>query len=161
MEKKNDVSIWMPLFIGDWLKDTMDMTTIEKGAYASLLVNMWINKGYVFNSAKSIRLITGLNPRQYSKVWPKLRPFFDLTETSFLCHTKMLAEYQKAIKNKETATNKATLAANERWKRKNQDAPSIASSIPRDGEGAVKGKGITPSIKVDAEAFLLNAPLKQ
>jgi len=41
------VDIWMPVFIGDYLGDTIELSAEEHGAYLLLLMHYWLKKGEI------------------------------------------------------------------------------------------------------------------
>lgn len=41
------VDIWMPIFIGDYLRDTQELTGPEHGAYLLLIMHYWQKKGEI------------------------------------------------------------------------------------------------------------------
>ena len=81
--------------------------------------------------------------RQYVKVWPKLRPYFDVSETNFLYQPKMLTELGVALKNKQTAVNKAIKAITTRWSREKKAYSEYTPSKALTGEGAVNGNDLS------------------
>jgi uncharacterized protein YdaU (DUF1376 family) len=77
-----DGDVWMPLYIGDYLRDTASLTTIEHGAYLLLLMEYWIN-GPLPNDHKKLRAITKMSPTAYKNFIPTMHQFFTLTENKF------------------------------------------------------------------------------
>ena len=58
-DKKTD--IWMPLYIGDYLAETMSFTTEQHGAYIRLLMACWREQGKPLSGTdEDLATITGL-----------------------------------------------------------------------------------------------------
>lgn len=70
---KDKTDIWMPVYIGDYLSDTMHLTVEQHGAYFLLLMAYWKNRGALLES----RLKTIVNINEDS--WTVLEEFFDTT----------------------------------------------------------------------------------
>ena len=60
MSKQDDVSIWMPIYIGDILAMTTRLTTEQVGGLYLLMMDYWKN-GVIPNDTKIIGAITGLS----------------------------------------------------------------------------------------------------
>jgi uncharacterized protein YdaU (DUF1376 family) len=50
------VDIWMPVYIGDYLRDTQDLTAEEHGVYILLLMHYWQRKGDVGSDVKRLAI---------------------------------------------------------------------------------------------------------
>lgn len=55
---------WMPLYIGDYLRDTRHLTTLQHGAYLLLIMEYW-TKGELPTSVTKLRRICNLTSRQW------------------------------------------------------------------------------------------------
>ncbi len=55
----------MPLYIGDYLRDTRHLTTTQHGAYLLLIMEYW-TKGHLPHSDAERRKITGLTRKQWT-----------------------------------------------------------------------------------------------
>ena len=52
----------MPLYVGDYLRDTRHLTTLQHGAYLLLLMEYW-TKGELPKDSEKIRKLCGLTPQ--------------------------------------------------------------------------------------------------
>jgi uncharacterized protein YdaU (DUF1376 family) len=86
---------YMPLYVGDYLKDTRDLTAEQHGAYLLLLMDMWNRSGELPNSAKVLARITGISPKRWPSVWAAIGSLF-IDEGDFLRHKRVDLELQKA-----------------------------------------------------------------
>ena len=112
MPKKTD--IWMPLYVGDYLGDTMHLTTEQHGAYLLIIMAYWKNRGPLRESL--LPSIAKMAPDAWSIAQALLAEFFDTdTVPGKWVHHRIDREIRRAVKNKETNTKRATTAANRRW----------------------------------------------
>lgn len=121
--------VWMPLFIGDYLADTSRLTTEQHGAYFLLIMDYWRN-GPPPDDAGTLAQITRLSPDAWSIAQAKLMQFFSI-ENGVWHHKRIDAELIAAKENKGKAQAKAKAAAEARWGKHSNDAPSNAPSIPQ------------------------------
>ncbi|MCX7170309.1 MAG: DUF1376 domain-containing protein [Proteobacteria bacterium] len=125
MTRKAD--IWMPLYIGDYLSDTMHLTAEQHGAYLLAIMAYWKNGGPL--PVESMATICHLTGDAWSNAQAMLAQFFNLeSKPSFWVHNRVEAELAKARKNKQGAVSKAITAAQARWGKNNSNASSNASS---------------------------------
>jgi uncharacterized protein YdaU (DUF1376 family) len=68
---------WMPLYIGDYQRDTKHLTTTQHGAYLLLLMFYW-NQGPPPDDPALLRRVTALSRDQWRRHWPVLQKFFHL-----------------------------------------------------------------------------------
>lgn len=86
---------YMPLYVGDYLKDTRDLTAEQHGAYLLLLMDMWNRNGALPNNAKVLARITGISPKRWPSVWSAIGSMF-IDDGDFLSHKRVDLELQKA-----------------------------------------------------------------
>jgi uncharacterized protein YdaU (DUF1376 family) len=67
---------WMPLYIGDYLADTMHLSIEEHGAYLLLIMHYWQNGGLPKDNL-SLRKIVGVNGYKWRWIRQAIAPFFD------------------------------------------------------------------------------------
>jgi len=66
---------WMPLYIGDYLKDTGHLTTLQHGAYLLLIMHYWQHGGLPESASGKAR-VTRLSGRQWSSNCQALAKLF-------------------------------------------------------------------------------------
>ena len=87
--------VWMPLYIGEYLADTMRLTTVQHGAYMLLLMQYW-KSGPLPDDEAELAGITKMEPRAWAKISASLRRFFTIGEDGLLHQKRADAERQKA-----------------------------------------------------------------
>lgn len=95
MSAPRKVDTWMPLYVADYLKDTMSLTTELHGAYLLLLMACWTNGGRLRNDPLELAGAAKMTPQAWKRAAPIiLRYFIDEGET--LTHKRVLQEFEKA-----------------------------------------------------------------
>jgi len=106
--------IWMPLFVGDYLSDTMHLTTEQHGAYLLLMLAYWKNKGPL--PAKRIQSICNLNGDSWFIVKGVVEEFFDTTTNhGKWTHHRIEKELQRALKRRQAAIDRGKKGMESRW----------------------------------------------
>lgn len=128
------VDIFMPLYVGDYLKDTGRLSTEQHGAYLLLMLEYW-QHGKIPNNDDLLARIARLSPDAWSIAKASLLVFFKC-EDGYLVHNRIERELEKAKANKERASARARKGAEARWGKKGNassnatsNATSNASSI--------------------------------
>lgn len=112
---KDKIDIWMPVYIGDYLSATMDLSTEQHGAYLLLLMAYWKKGGPLPVSA--LQNICHLSGDAWSNAQAMLEPFFDVeSKPGFWVQHRAEKEIGEAVKRKTGAVEKAEKAAAARWK---------------------------------------------
>lgn len=115
----------MPLYIGDYLADTMHLTTEQHGAYLLLIMAYWKNGGPLPGGDARLAAICRMSTDAWSIAQAMLRPFFSINSDGDWTHSRIDLEMANAGKNKAKRTERAQKAAKARW----GDAPSNAPSM--------------------------------
>jgi len=123
------VDIFIPIYIGDYLKDTTCLTTEEHGAYLLLIFHYWQHGSIPANDSKLAR-ITRLFPDAWSIAKESVLGYFDKKGDSYT-HTRIDKELLRAKKNKAVNVSRAKAAASKRWEGHKKDAPCNAPSNPQ------------------------------
>lgn len=115
MSKQDDVSIWMPIYIGDILAMTTRLTTEQVGGLYLLMMDYWKN-GVIPNDVKIIGAITGLSS---SKVKAFIKTITNIgifsIENDELFSAYLDDKKSQATDNKNSKSEKAQKAAQARW----------------------------------------------
>lgn len=125
--------IWMPLYIGDYLADTMHLTTEQHGAYLLLIMAYWKNGGALPSDDRKLMAICRLGFDAWSMHKHTLASFFDADSNPDLwIHVRAEKEMEKAGNNQEKRVVRAQKAAAARWgNNAPSNAPGNAPSIPQ------------------------------
>lgn len=112
------VDIYMPWYIGDWFKDTADLSMEEAGVYSHLLFHMWNRGGSLpldFDRlARSCRMDRG----HFDVVWCELRRFFAVDESAgSITQKRLAAEFHAAKERRAAASENGKLGAAARWQK--------------------------------------------
>jgi uncharacterized protein YdaU (DUF1376 family) len=117
---------FMPLWVADFVGDTLDLDAKEIGAYMLILMTMWGRDGYLPNDEKKLQRVARCG-RDWPRVWTALAQYFTV-DGDRITQARLLKEVQKvaakrivsaqhgaiggrakALKNKEAALADATV----------------------------------------------------
>lgn len=129
MTKGAKPDTWMPLVIGDYLKDTGRLTTEQHGAYLLLIMDYWVS-GPPADDDDELAAITKLDPKTWRRQRTKIERFFRI-EGGLWRHKRIDAELAAAQENSDKRAERASVAAQARWDRERSkqspgDAPGNA-----------------------------------
>ncbi len=139
------IDIWMPIYVGDYLSDTMHLTTEQHGAYFLLLLAYWKNRGPLLKSR--LKSIVQLSDESS---WTILEEFFDTTVLpGKWAHNRSEKELKLAIARKQAAEIKGKKGMKARWgnRKKGNSANSSANSSAIAEGIAGDSSSPSPSIK--------------
>ena len=98
----------MPVFIGDYLADTMHLSTEQHGAYLLLLFHLW-RRGTLLDDDGVLAQITGLSKDAWSHARPVLAEFFEIHEGLWR-HGRVERERTRIAAKQQSNTNRLSLA---------------------------------------------------
>jgi uncharacterized protein YdaU (DUF1376 family) len=111
-------TIWMPIYWGDYLKETGHLDAIEHGAYLLLLGHYWCSGKPLPNDDTVLARIARLSPAMWRKLRPVIAAFFEIDGTVWR-HLQTDKHFELATLRK----GKALKAALDRWERRRNEIP--------------------------------------
>jgi uncharacterized protein YdaU (DUF1376 family) len=99
---------WMPLYIPDFLADTMQLSAAETGAYLCLIMDYWLHDGLPDDDAKLAQIA-----RLPIAAWRKMRPTIAAFFYDGWRHKRIDAELAKMITTSIRRTDAARTAGNQ------------------------------------------------
>lgn len=118
IEKKLKVDLWMPLYITDYLGDTMHLSTEQHGAYILLLMTAWKRDGSLPDDDVQLRQITRLSEKSWSLAGPILRCFF-VAKNGELRNSRVDTEIATFKQLKKQRSDAGKSSADKRKKQRN------------------------------------------
>lgn len=119
---------WMPLYWGDYLRDTGHLSTAHHGAYLLMIGHYW-STGEPLPDDDSVlwRIVRADSMAQWKKLRPAVVALFTPQEGK-LVHRRVEAELANASGKMEAATTKAKKAAQARWSGHHNDIPEASDT---------------------------------
>ncbi len=87
---------WMPLFIADYLRDTMRLSTEQHGAYMLLIMDAWSHGGVLPNDQPQLAGIAKMSLPAWKKAAPVVLAYF-IDQGATLTHKRISLEFGKAL----------------------------------------------------------------
>jgi uncharacterized protein YdaU (DUF1376 family) len=118
--------IWMPLHIGDYLGDTMRLTTLQHGAYMLLLMEYWKN-GPLPDSDADLAAIAKMERKAWDRdARDAVRRYFKLHDDGLLHQKRVDFEREKT----QNISEKRSKVAKERWGNKPSNSADNSDTTP-------------------------------
>lgn len=86
----------MQLYVGDYLADTLHLTTEQHGAYLLLLMTMWRHDAALPNDAAKLARIARVSPKRWPAIWSEIADFFTINGDA-ITNARLTKEHQKAV----------------------------------------------------------------
>lgn len=74
--------VWMPFYVGDYLKDTMHLSARDHGAYLLLILAYWNNDGPLPDDDDYLAGVTKSTTSEWPSIRRRLERFFEITPFS-------------------------------------------------------------------------------
>ena len=150
---------YMNFYVGDYLADTMHLSTLEHGAYLLLIMHYWRTGKPI--DISHIPSICGLTKRQFNNIKNTLLAFFFVDELGKVRHHRIEVELNEAKQkvNQRKAAGKAS-AAKRLQEKSNERSTSVEFSLDSRSTGIQQaGQQPEPEPEPDTETDKTNPPI--
>ena len=86
---------YLPLYVGDYLRDTGYLTLEQHGAYCMMLMRLWSAGGALPSDEGKLARIAGVSVKKWRPIWADLAAFFELKDGQ-ITHKRITSELEKA-----------------------------------------------------------------
>lgn len=111
---RQKADIFMPIYIGDYLGDTMELDAEAHGAYLLLLMTAWRRGGRLPADQAQLTGIARVKPKRWPQVWGLIARFFDV-DGDALVQRRLTKELEMAVGRIEAASKNGKNGAQKRW----------------------------------------------
>lgn len=119
---------FMPLWIGDYLGDTMRLTRDQHGGYLLLIMDYWRQGEALPDDDEALAAITKSSPAEWKRLRPVLAKFFEVADGKWV-HGRVEEELIEAQQNYDAKVERAKAGAAKRWgKHRSKDCSSNAQA---------------------------------
>ena len=127
---------WMPLYVGDYLADTLHLTTRQHGAYLLLLMHAWRNGGNIPTTEAAQAAVARMPVKEWAKDAEIVLEFFDFDPEGKdgIWHQRVRDELAvaEAMTQQRSKAGKASAAKRERERQRNGNEISTPVERPLD-----------------------------
>jgi len=117
MAKPPQIDIWMPLLIGDFRRDTYDMSPECGWMYLQLLMALWQNDGQISSAEDDLANICRATRAQWDRNKVKLSRLFYVGQ-GFWMHNGMREQLERAKRVSEARRVAGKISSEKRWGKK-------------------------------------------
>lgn len=119
----------MQLYVADYLADTMELSTVEHGAYLLLLMTMWRHSAKLPNDTVKLARIARLSPAKFKPVWAEISRFF-VVEGDSITNRRLRKEHQKAKEKSEVRATSGKAGGDAKALKDKESRLANASDLP-------------------------------
>lgn len=128
---------YMQLYVGDYLSDTLDLTTEQHGAYLLLLMTMWRHDAKLPNEAAKLARIARVSPRRWPGIWSEIERFFTV-RGDHIVSLRLEQEHQKAVSLSEKRSASGAKGGTAKALKNNNTGVANAKVLPEPGQSIVR-----------------------
>lgn len=119
---------WMPLYIADYLADTMHLTAAQHGAYLLLIMEYWRTARPLPNDDVTLSRLARMPFRNWVQTKAAVLQFFDAAGQE-LRHKRIDAELAEASERYEKMRRRTEAASKARWLRNGQQNDTVTDTV--------------------------------
>lgn len=120
---------WMPIYWGDYARDTGNLNNASHGAYLMLIKHYWCTGSPLTDDDDELwRIACCDSKKDWLKLRPKVVKLFRIVD-GFLTHKRVDREIAKAVSGIDAKVEAGRRGAEKRWK---NNGPAIADPLPED-----------------------------
>lgn len=120
---------FMQLYVADYLADTLDLSTVEHGAYLLLLMTMWRHDAKLPHDMAKLARIVRMSPKKFEPVWAEISRFF-VVEGDQITNRRLSKEHKKAKEKSEVRATAGRAGGQAKALKDNKQALSNAIDLP-------------------------------
>ena len=144
MKVRVKTDTWMPLYIGDYLRDTMFLRREHHGSYLLLIMAYWTNGGPLPSDDETLMEIAKCKIEDWAITKALLSRFFIVTDSAWR-HERIDEELSRAAHLAQSLSERGKSGAEARWQKPNRNATANASAIATANAQAMLGDAPSPS----------------
>ncbi|HEV7352570.1 MAG TPA: DUF1376 domain-containing protein [Brevundimonas sp.] len=110
--------VWMPLYVSDYLRKTMHLSTVEHGAYLLLIMHAWTNDGMIPSDDAQLARITRMPLAQWRKIKAEVLSFWTMpggAGAPIYMHDRIEEELKRSREVSEKRRKAGANGAAKRW----------------------------------------------
>lgn len=139
---------FMQLYVGDYLADTLHLTTEQHGAYLLLLMTMWRADASLPNDPAKLARIARVSAKRWPSVWSEIAPFF-VVDGDTITNPRLTKEHQKAVSISQERRNAGKKGGNANALKSKAAVEANASVLPKHSQ---KSESDTTSVVAARDA---------
>jgi uncharacterized protein YdaU (DUF1376 family) len=124
---------FMQLYVGDYLADTLDLTTEQHGAYLLLLMAMWRADGSLPNDPQKLARFARVHPPRWAKVWAEIARFF-VEADGRITNERLTKEREKAVHKSNSRAASGSLGGRAKALKSKDTDVANATVLPKHGQ---------------------------
>lgn len=121
---------FMQLYVGDYLADTLHLTTEQHGAYLLLLMTMWRADASLPNDPVKLARIARVSTKRWPSVWSEIAPFF-VVDGDKITNPRLTKEHQKAVSISQERRNAGKKGGEANALKSKASGEANASDLPK------------------------------
>lgn len=119
---------YMPLFTGDYKRDTDHLMAEEHGAYLLLIMALWDRGGSIKNDPALLARTARVSLRRWPKIWQALEDFF-IIQNGQVSHGRVTRELERTAVISEKRRSAALKAKGKKSSKNNNGKAAIAKQM--------------------------------